>query len=100
MIMHNPPHPGKILKDEFIDALDLSVAETANALKVTRQTLYDLLNGKSGVSPEMAIRIAKTFNSSAELWLNLQAKYDLWKAQKKKIHVDVLYPKIMTIPVP
>lgn len=93
MVMYNPPHPGKILKEEFIAPMGLSVAKTASALNVTRQTLYDLLNQDTGVSPEMAIRIAKVFNSNPELWLTLQLKYELWNASKKKIKVAPLIIK-------
>ena len=93
MNMYNPPHPGKVLKEEFIIPLGLTVTKTALGLKVRRQTLSELLNEHSGISPEMAIRIGKAFNSSPELWLNLQLKYDLWKAKQKNIEVDVLYQK-------
>ncbi len=88
--MYNPPHPGKILKEEFIIPLNLTVTKTAKALKVKRQTLSELVNEHNGISPEMAIRISKVFNSNPELWLSLQFKYDLWKASKKEIKVEPL----------
>lgn len=83
MKMHNPPHPGEVLKELCIEPLGLSVTETAEALGVSRKTLSALINGRSGVSPEMAIRLAKAFDTSAESWLNQQVQYDLWQAERK-----------------
>ncbi|MCA9426094.1 MAG: HigA family addiction module antidote protein [Candidatus Omnitrophica bacterium] len=83
MKMHNPPHPREVLKELCIEPLGLSVTETAKALGVSRKTLSALINGRSGVSPEMAIRLAKAFDTSAESWLNQQVQYDLWQAERK-----------------
>ena len=95
MEMHNPPHPGEILKEDYLVPLELSITETASALGVTRQALSALINGRGGVSPEMAIRLSKAFNTSPQLWLNLQQQFDLWQAQKKadEIHVKALTPR-------
>jgi addiction module HigA family antidote len=83
MAMHNPPHPGSIVRRQCLDALDLSVTEAAKGLGVTRQALSDLINGKAGISTEMAIRLSKAFGSSPETWLGLQMAYDLWQARER-----------------
>jgi addiction module HigA family antidote len=83
MEMHNPPHPGIILKELCIDPLGLSITVVAKALGVTRKTLSSIINGNSGISPEMALRLAKAFDTSPESWLSQQQQYDLWKAKKK-----------------
>jgi antitoxin HigA-1 len=81
--MHNPPHPGEIIRELCLTPLGLSVTAAAKALGVTRKTLSELLNGKSGVSPEMAIRLSLAFKTTAESWLNQQMQHDLWKARAK-----------------
>jgi antitoxin HigA-1 len=90
MRMKNPPHPGRIVRQECIKPLGLSVTAAAKALGVQRQTLNNLVNEKSGIYPEMAIRLEKGFGSSAEMWLGLQMEYDLAQATKTagKIKVD------------
>jgi addiction module HigA family antidote len=86
--MHNPPHPGELIR-EFLG--DMPIAEAARHLGVGRVTFSRLLNGHSAVSPEMAVRLAGAFGtSSPEVWLNLQAKYDLWQLRRRKIHVQPL----------
>ena len=89
MGMHNPPHPGEIIRDFCIEPLNLTVTEAAESLGVTRKTFSMLLNGKSGISPEMALRLSKVFGRSPEGWLRLQLQYDLWKA-KKNVDVNCL----------
>jgi addiction module HigA family antidote len=79
--MHNPPHPGGTVRRQCLDPLDLSVTEAAKGLGVTRQALSDLLNGKAGISIDMAIRLSKAFGSSPETWLGMQMAYDLWQAR-------------------
>ena len=81
--MANPPHPGAIVRRQCLEPLDLSVTEAAEGLRVTRQALSDLLNGKAGVSVDMAIRLSKAFGSSAETWLGLQTAYDLAQARPR-----------------
>jgi antitoxin HigA-1 len=80
--MFNPPHPGEILKELCLDPLGLSVTEAAEALGVSRKTLSTILNGRAGISPEMAIRLSKAFDTTPESWMNQQAQYDLWQAQQ------------------
>ncbi len=80
MAMKNPPHPGRLLRAD-IEALGLSVAEAAEGLGVTRQQVYNVLNGKSAITPEMAVRLEKGIGSTAETWLNLQTAYDLSRAR-------------------
>jgi addiction module HigA family antidote len=82
MRMHNPPHPGEIIREFCIEPLNLSVTEAANALGVTRKTLSALLNGRSGISPEMALRLSKVFGRTPEGWLRLQLQFDLSKIER------------------
>ena len=89
MNMHNPPHPGEILRTLCIEPLGLSVTQAAQALGVSRKTLSSILNGKSGISPEMAIRLSIAFDTSAESWLNQQVQYDLWQAEKHRKELRV-----------
>jgi antitoxin HigA-1 len=88
-IIHNPLHPGFIVKDELIDATGMNVTEAADRLGVSRTALSRLLNGHAGISPEMALRLSKFFKTSIEMWINLQAQYDTWliAKQSKKIKV-------------
>jgi addiction module HigA family antidote len=81
--MYNPPHPGKVIRELCIKPLNLSVTDAAEGLGVSRKTLSALLNGRFGISPEMAIRLSKAFGGSAESWIIQQAQYDLWQARQK-----------------
>jgi len=92
MRMHNPPHPGEVLRELCLEPLNLSVTDAAKALGVARKTLSAILNGRSGISPEMAIRLGKAFDTTPESWLNHQMQYDLWMADKRsgKLHVERL----------
>ena len=83
MRMHNPPHPGEILKVLCLEPLGLTVTEAAGALGVSRKTLSSILNGRAGISPEMAIRLSMAFGTSPESWLNQQSMYDLWQAEQR-----------------
>jgi addiction module HigA family antidote len=85
--MKNPPHPGRIVRQDCIDPLGLTIADAARSLGVTRQALNNLVNGKSGISPEMAVRLSKAFGGSPEMWLRLQANFDL--AQVRQDDIDV-----------
>lgn len=89
MLMKNPPHPGRIIRQECIEALGLTVTAAAAGLGVARKTLSEILNGRSGISPEMALRLARAFGSSPEMWLGLQMDYDLAQAQKKAGKIKV-----------
>lgn len=89
MKMHNPPHPGEVLKELCIEPLNLTITETAEALGVSRKTLSAILNGRADISPEMAIRLGKAFDTSAESWLNQQMQYDLWQAEQTIGNIEV-----------
>ena len=84
MAMHNPPHPGEVVRELCILPLGLSVTKAAKGLGVSRTALSELLNGRRGISPEMAIRLSAAFGGSAESWITQQAQYDLWKARQKE----------------
>ncbi len=83
MTMKTPPHPGETVRYDCLEPLGLTVTEGAKALGVTRQALNNLVNGKSGISPEMAIRLSKAFGSSPETWLKMQLDYDLAQARQR-----------------
>ncbi len=89
MRMHNPPHPGEVLRELCLEPMGLSVTEAARALGVARKTLSAILNGRSGISPEMAIRLGKAFNTSPESWLNQQVQYDLRQAEQRSPNLQV-----------
>ena len=89
MSMKNPPHPGLSVRHDCLEPLGLSVTDAARALGVTRQALNNLVNGKSGISPEMAIRLDKAFGGGAEIWLGLQLDYDLAQARKHERAIKV-----------
>lgn len=89
MLMYNPPHPGEVLRELCLDPLGLSVTEAAEALGVSRKTLSAVLNGKAGISPEMAIRLSIAFDTSAESWLNQQSQYELWHAEQHRKDLKV-----------
>lgn len=92
MRMHNPPHPGEILKELCLEPLGVSVTRAAEALGVSRKTLSSILNGRAGISPEMAIRLSKALGTSPESWLNQQMQYDLWVTEQSvgKLKVEKL----------
>ena len=87
--MKNPVHPGKVVKHDCLEPLGLTVTGAAKALGVSRQALNNLINGKAGISPEMAIRLSKAFGSSPETWVRMQAAFDLAQAVKKQGDIDV-----------
>ncbi len=89
MLMHNPPHPGEIIKELCLEPLGLSVTAAAEGLGVSRKTLSAILNGRAGVSPEMAIRLSIAFDTSSESWLNQQTQYDLWQAEQHRDSLQV-----------
>lgn len=82
MRMHNPPHPGEVIRELCLVPLGLSVTETAAGLGVSRKTLSAILNGRARVTADMALRLARAFDTSAESWLNQQMQYDLWTARR------------------
>jgi addiction module HigA family antidote len=89
MKMHNPPHPGEIIRALCLEPLGLTVTEAAEALGVSRKTLSAILNGRAGVSPEMAVRLSIAFGTSSESWLNQQTQYDLWHAERRRKQLRV-----------
>jgi len=91
--MFNPPHPGSILKELYLEPLNLTITEASLSLGVTRKTLSFLVNEKSNISSNMAIRLSAAFrNTNPEYWLNLQQQYDIWNAKKT---TDVSHVKIL-----
>ncbi len=84
MLMHDPPHPGAFIRRQCLEPLGLTVTEAAKGLAVSRNTLSMLLNGRLGISPEMAIRLSEAFGGSPESWLTQQMQYDLWHAQRNR----------------
>ena len=89
MAMKNPVHPGLIVRNDCLEPLSLSVTQGAKILGVTRQALNNVVNGKSGISPEMALRLAKAFGSTPETWLGMQIAYDLAAARKNEHKINV-----------
>ena len=89
MPMKNPPHPGRSIRNACLEPLGLSISEGAKILGVTRQALNNVVSGKSGISPEMAIRLTKAFGSTEETWLRIQLAYDLAAARKTESKIKV-----------
>ena len=89
MPMHNPPHPGEIVRWECLEPLGLTVTRAAKGLRVTRQALSDLVNEKAGVSVEMSLRLSQAFGSTPETWLGMQTAYDLWQARDRAKQINV-----------
>ena len=90
MTMKNPPHPGLVVLQECIEPSGLTITQAAEALGVTRNTLSELVNGKRGISPEMAVRLSKVFGGSDEGWLVEQAQYDLAQVHRDRIKLKRL----------
>lgn len=88
-MMHNPPHPGEVIRELCLEPLGITVTAAAKALGVSRKALSELLNGKTGISPEMALRLSIAFDTSPESWLTQQMQYDLWQAEKKRKSLQV-----------
>ena len=89
MAMQNPPHPGGIVKRQCLEPMGLSVTRAAQGLGVTRQALSELVNGRTGVSVDMAIRLSKAFGSTPETWLGMRMAYDLWQARDRSERIAV-----------
>lgn len=89
MPMHNPPHPGEIVKYECLEPLGLTVTRAAQGLAISRQALSELINERSGVSVDMALRLSQAFGSSPETWLRMQMAHDLWEAREKAAQIKV-----------
>ncbi len=84
MRMHNPPHPGEILKEDVLPELGLTVGQLAEHLGVSRPHLSRVLNGHAGISADMDLRLSEAFAQTPGLWLKMQASYDLWQAQRQR----------------
>ena len=89
MGMHNPPHPGGIVRRQCLEPLGLSVTRAAEGLGVTRQALSELVNERAGISVEMAIRLSKAFGSTPETWLGMQMAWELWQARDRAGQLEV-----------
>ncbi|MCY4590977.1 MAG: HigA family addiction module antitoxin [Alphaproteobacteria bacterium] len=89
MGMQDPPHPGGIVKRQCLEPLGLTVTRAAEGLGVTRQTLSELVNERTGISVEMAIRLSKAFGSTPETWLGMQMAHDLWQARSRAGEITV-----------
>jgi addiction module HigA family antidote len=90
MTMKNPPHPGTVVLQECIEPLGLTITDAAEALAVSRNTLSELVNGKRGISPEMAVRLSKVFGGTDEGWLMQQAQYDLAHVRRDRLKLKRL----------
>jgi antitoxin HigA-1 len=89
MPMKNPPHPGSLVRFECLEALNLTVTKGAEILGVTRQALNNIVNCKSGITPDMALRLSKAFGGTPEVWVRMQASYDLAQARKHEARIKV-----------
>ena len=76
-----PTHPGKIIREDYLRPLAMTISELASGLGVSRKTLSKILNGRGAVTPDMALRLARALNTTADFWLNLQKNHDLWQAE-------------------
>ncbi|MDR1327401.1 MAG: HigA family addiction module antidote protein [Heliobacteriaceae bacterium] len=85
--MYNPCHPGEILLEDWIKPLNFTVSEFALKIGTSRKNLSEIVNGKTGISPEMALKLSKALGTSAEIWLRMQVQYDLWHA-KQNVNLD------------
>lgn len=87
--MHDPPHPGEVLRGLYLEPLGLTVTEAVRKIDVTRKTFSELVNGRADLSSEMALRIGAATNTTAESWLTMQSYYDLWQTRKKRKAVRI-----------
>lgn len=90
MSMYNPPHPGEFIREVYLEPFGLSARQLAAKLNVSPSTLARILSGSSGISPEMALRLAKALGRSAESWLAMQDRYDLWMA-RQTVNLDKVH---------
>jgi len=89
MMQFNPPHPGEILKEDYLGPLGITVTLAATGLGIARKNLSAIINSKAGISPEMAIRLSEAFGTTPDFWLTLQVNYDLWKAKNSGVERKV-----------
>jgi len=88
MTMHNPPHPGEAFKSGFLDSVDLTITGASERLGITRKHLSNIINGKASVTADVAKRFEGLTGSSAQMWLNMQSTYDLWKLRDTKYDIE------------
>ncbi len=92
-----PTHPGEILREEFLEPMGISQRELAAGIRVPYQRINELINGKRGITPSTALRLAKYFGTSAGFWMNLQLRWDLYRAQKKEAsQLEQIEPRVLT----
>jgi addiction module HigA family antidote len=91
-----PAHPGHILKVHYVEPLNIAITSLASSLKISRKTLSKIINGRSSITPDMALRLSKAFNTTPELWLNLQNNYDLWHVSHESIEWIDVQPFVAT----
>ena len=94
VIKRKPAHPGQILKEDYLEPLDLTITELSKAIGTSRKTLSKIVNGRGSVTPEMALKLSKAFDTSPEFWLNLQRNYDLWEATQKSTDWQSITPLV------
>ena len=89
MAMHDPPHPGGVLRRQWFEPMGISITEAAKHLGISRKALSELVNEHAGISPEMAVRLSIALDTSSELWMNMQSSYDLWHAEQHRNDLTV-----------
>ncbi|MBI3992827.1 MAG: HigA family addiction module antidote protein [Candidatus Lambdaproteobacteria bacterium] len=89
MQMHNPPHPGAVLRGLYMEPLGLSVSGLARTLGMSRKALSQIVNGHARITPNIAVRLSRAFDNSPEGWMNLQAQYDLWQERPRVRHLNI-----------
>ncbi len=94
VIKRKPTHPGQILKEDYLEPLDLTITELSKVIGTSRKTLSKIVNGRGSVTPEMALKLSKAFDTSPEFWLNLQRNYDLWEATQKSTDWQSINPLV------
>lgn len=90
MKMHNPPHPGEVIQEIYLDPFNMSARKVATHLGVCHSTFARVVSGQNAVTPDMAIRLAKVLGGSPKSWLDMQANYDLWMAEQNESHEDLV----------
>jgi addiction module HigA family antidote len=98
MKMHDPPHPGEIIKGLWLDPMGVSITDAARAMGISRKTLSKIVNGRGRVTPEIAVRLSVALGSSAESWLGHQAAYDLWELDQRRVELKAV-PLFASTPV-
>lgn len=93
-----PTHPGRIIKEDILKPLNLTVAEAAENLGTTQEALSELIDERSSLSPDMAVRIARATNTSPESWMNMQQRLDLWESEQKDFNIHPLTQSERTAP--